>query len=92
MAEGREAVNIFPPMMLQETESLASPYFTLRPKSKGLRDLKWLLFDEGDGLSKEVWVGRELETQTMGESPSFLFIKKSIIDKILAIRSEGLFL
>ena len=33
--------------------------FTLRPKSEGRGDLKCLRFDEGDGLSKEVWVGRE---------------------------------
>jgi hypothetical protein len=58
----------FPPITLQETKSSASRPFTLWPKSKGRRILKRLLFEEGDGLSKEVWVGRE-----MVERPSVSF-------------------
>ena len=81
----------FPPIRLQETKSLASRPFTLRPKSKGRRNLKCLLFEEGDGLSKEVWVGREWKPKLWSRGRRFFFIKKSIIDKILAVRLEGLF-
>jgi hypothetical protein len=44
----------FSPIILQETKSLASQPFTLRPKSKGCRNLEWLLFEGDNGLSKEV--------------------------------------
>jgi hypothetical protein len=53
MAEGQEAVD-FPPIKLQEAKSSASRPFTLWPKSKGRLNLKRLLFEEGDRLSKEV--------------------------------------
>jgi hypothetical protein len=49
----------FAPVELQETKSTASRPFTLWPKSKGYRNLKCFFFLEGDGLSEEVWVGRE---------------------------------
>jgi hypothetical protein len=81
----------FPRIKLQETKSLASRPFTLWPKSKGRRILKWLLFEEGDGRSKEVWVGREWKPKLWTRGRRFLFIKWSIIDKILAVRLEGLF-
>jgi hypothetical protein len=81
----------FPPIKLQETKSLASGPFTLWPKSKGRRISKWLLFEEGDRLSKEVWVGREWKPKLWSRGRRFLFIKQSIIDKILAVRLEGLF-
>jgi hypothetical protein len=42
----------FSPINLQETKSSASRPFTLRPTSKGRRNLKWLLFEEANGLSK----------------------------------------
>jgi hypothetical protein len=45
-----------------------------------------ITFEEGGGLLKEVWVGWEWKTQTMVERPRFFFI-----DKIMAIRLEGLF-
>jgi hypothetical protein len=44
----------FSPIKLQETKSSASRPFTLWPKSKGRHSLRLLLFEEGDGLSKEV--------------------------------------
>jgi hypothetical protein len=47
----------FSPIILQETKSSASRSFTLMPKSKGRHNLKWLLLEEGDGPSKEVWIG-----------------------------------
>ena len=53
--EGRRS----PPIMLQETKNLAFQPFTRRPKSKGRRNLKCVLLDEGDKPSKEVWVGQE---------------------------------
>ena len=49
----------FQPIILRETKSSASRPFTLRPKSKGCRNFKWLLFEEGGRLSKEVWAGRK---------------------------------
>jgi hypothetical protein len=55
----RSRCHWFPPIKLQEAKSLASRPFTLWPKSKGCRNFKWLLFEEGDGLLKEVWVVRE---------------------------------
>jgi hypothetical protein len=64
--------------------------FTLWPKSKGHRNLKWLLFEKGDIVLKE-WVGWEWKPKLWLRGRWFLFIKKSIIDKILAIRLEGLF-
>jgi hypothetical protein len=53
--------------------------------------LKWLLFEEGDGLSKEVWVRRKWKPKLWSRGCQFLLIKKSIIDKILAVRSKRLF-
>jgi hypothetical protein len=44
----------------------------------------------GDGLSKEVWVGQEWKPKHWLRLSVF-FITKSIIDKILAVRLEGLF-
>jgi hypothetical protein len=58
MAEGREAVD-FHQSNCKKTKSLGSRHFTLRPKSKDRRDLECLLLDEGDGLSKKVWVRHE---------------------------------
>ena len=58
VAEGREGRQ-FPPIGLQETKSSASWPFTLRLNSIGNYNLDCLRSDEDDGLSKEVWVGRE---------------------------------
>jgi hypothetical protein len=71
----------FPPIKLQETKSSASRSFTRR-------NLIWL---DNDGLSKEVWVGWEWKPKLWLRRRWFLFIKNSIIDKILAVRLEGLF-
>jgi hypothetical protein len=48
----------FPPTKLQETKSSASRLFTLSPKAVTI-NLECSPFGEGDGLSKEVWVGWE---------------------------------
>jgi hypothetical protein len=66
----------FPPIKLQETKSSSSWPFTLWPKSKGHRNLKWLLFEEGDGLSNEVWVGWEWKPKLWSRGYWFSFIKK----------------
>jgi hypothetical protein len=63
--------------------------FSLRPKSKGRCSLKCLLLDEGNGLSKEVWVGREWKHKLWSRGLQSFFIKKSIIGKILAVRLQG---
>jgi hypothetical protein len=72
----------FPPIKLQEIKSSASRPFTLWSKSKGRRNLKCLLFEEGDGISKEVWVRREWKLNLWSRGRRFLFIEKSIIYKI----------
>jgi hypothetical protein len=61
------------------------------PKVQRLLYLRWLLFEEGDGLSKEVWVGRKWKPKLWSRDRRFFFIKISIIDQILAVRLEGLF-
>jgi hypothetical protein len=48
-----------------------------------------VLFDQGDGLSKEVWVGQDWKTQTMVER--FLLLTTSKYDKMLVVGLEGLF-
>jgi hypothetical protein len=80
----------FPPIILQETKSSASRPFTLRLKSKGHRNLKCILFDEGDGPLKEVWVGREWKPKLWSRGCQF-FSLKIIIGKTLVVRLEGLF-
>jgi hypothetical protein len=90
MAKGREAVD-FHQSNCKKSKSVASQPFTLRPKSKGHCNLKCLLFDKGDGLSKEVWVGREWRPKLWSRGRRFFFMKKSIIGKIFAVRLEGLF-
>jgi hypothetical protein len=40
---------------------------------------------------EEVWVGREWKPKLWSRGRRFFFIKKSIIDKILGVRVEGLF-
>jgi hypothetical protein len=72
MAEGR-----FPPIKLQETKSSASRPFTLRPKSKGHRNPKGLLLEEGDKLSMEVWVGWEWKPKLWSRDHRLFFIKKN---------------
>ena len=72
---GREALD-FHQSYCKKPKSSASRLFTLCPKSKGCLNSKWTL----NGNSN---YGRE----TVG----FFFIKKSIIDKILAVRLERLF-
>jgi hypothetical protein len=80
-----------PPIKLQETKSSDSLPFTLRPKAKSRCNLKCLLFDKGDKLSKEVWVGWDWKPKLWSRDRRFLFVKRSIIGKILAVRLEGLF-
>jgi hypothetical protein len=46
----------FPPIKLQETKSSTSQVFTVWPRFKGLHNIKLLFSEEGDGLSKKVWV------------------------------------
>ena len=58
--------------------------------SKGRCNLECLLFDQGDGLSKEVWGGREWKPKLWLRGCRLLFIKKSNVDKILVVRLEGL--
>jgi hypothetical protein len=65
----------FPPIKLQETKSSVSRPFTLWPKSKGCRNLKWLLFEEGDGLSKKVWVRWDWKPKLWSRGRRFFFIK-----------------
>ena len=50
-----------------------------------------ILFHQGNRLSKEVWVGWEWKPKLWSTSRHFFFIKKSIIDKILAVRLEALY-
>jgi hypothetical protein len=75
----------------KKSKSVASQPFTLRPKSKSHCNLKCLLFDKGDGLSKEVWVDGNGDPNYGQEAVDFFSWKKSIIGKILAVRLEGLF-
>jgi hypothetical protein len=65
---------------------------TLHTMAKVQRPPKFkiLLFEEGDGLSKKVWVGREWKPKLWLRGHWFLLIKKLIINKILAVRLEGL--
>jgi hypothetical protein len=46
------------------------------------------LFDQGDKVSKEVWIITGMKTQTMVESPS-IFLHKKKTNKILDVRLEG---
>jgi hypothetical protein len=66
---------------------------TLHTQAKGRRNLKCLLLQEGDGLSKEVSVRQEWRPKlwSRGHQVFFLWKKKSIIDKILVVILEGLF-
>ena len=89
LAEGQEAVD-FHQSNCKKPSSASRP-FAVWPKSKGCRNFKRLLFEEGDKLSKEVWVGQEWKPKLWSRGHRFLFNKKSIINKILAIRLEGLF-
>jgi hypothetical protein len=59
--------------------------------SKAVANSYLSLFEEGDGFMKKVWVGREWKPKVWLRGYRFSFIKKSIINKILAIRLEGLF-
>jgi hypothetical protein len=50
------------------------------------------LFDQGDGLSKEVWVGQDWNPKLWSRGRRLFFHKKkSRINKILVIRLKGLF-
>jgi hypothetical protein len=90
MAEGRG--RRFPPIKLQETKSSASWPFTVWLKSIGPCNLKWFLFEKGNGLSKKVWIGHEWKPKLWSRGRQFFFPKKikKIIDKILVVRIEGL--
>jgi hypothetical protein len=82
----------FPPIKLQETKSLASrPFALYMAKVQRMSQFKMITFEEGDGLSKEVWVGREWKPKLWSRDRRFFFMRKSIIDNILAIRLEGYF-
>jgi hypothetical protein len=50
-------------------------------------------FYQGNNLSKEVWVGHEWKPKLLSRGHGFFFHKNKIIhvDKILAVRLEGLF-
>jgi hypothetical protein len=80
------------PHILQETKSLASWPFTLRPKSKGCRNLEWLLFEEGDDSRRRFGPDKNGNPYYGREAIGFFIIKKAIINKILTVRLEGLFL
>jgi hypothetical protein len=54
---------------LQETKNLTSRLFILEAKVQRP-------FDQGDRLSKEVWVGTRMETQTMVEILLIFFHKR----------------
>jgi hypothetical protein len=59
MVEGQEVVDF-------HQSDCKNPRIWPRGQSpKAVANLKCLLFDEGDGLSKEVWDRTEMETQTM---------------------------
>jgi hypothetical protein len=69
-------------------------FSTLHTKAKVQRPWQFNmeLFEEGDGLLKEVWVGREWKPKLWSRGRQFyFFIKESIIDKTLAIRLKELF-
>jgi hypothetical protein len=59
--------------------------------SKGHRNLKRLLFEEGDGLSKEVWVGREWKPKLRLRGRRFLFIKKKSLTRSWPLDWRGYF-
>jgi hypothetical protein len=50
-----------------------------------------ILFDQGDGLSKEVWVGQDWKLKLWSRGRRFFSFKKSKLDKILDGRLEGFF-
>jgi hypothetical protein len=75
MTEGREVVDFRQSNCKNPRVQLLHP-FTLWPKSKDRGNLKWLLFKEGDGLSKEGWLGREWKPKLWSRGRRFLFMKK----------------
>ena len=81
----------FPPIKLQETKSSASRPFTLRPKSKGRRNLKCLLFDDKATDSRRKFGSDGNGNPNYGREAVGFFSLKKHIDKILAVRLEGLF-
>ena len=81
----------FPPIKLLETKSSASGPFTSWPNSKGCCDLNDLCLKKAMDSRRKFGSDGNGETQTMVKGRRFLIIKKSIIDKILAIGLEGLF-
>jgi hypothetical protein len=81
----------FPPIKLQETKSSASRPFTLWPKSKGRRNWKWILFEEGDGLSMEVWVGREWKLKLWSRGRRFFSLKNQSLTRSWPLDWRGYF-
>jgi hypothetical protein len=70
-AEGQEVVN-FHQSYCKKPKVRPRP-FTVRPKSKGRRNLKCLLSNEGHGLSKKVWVGREWKPELWLRGYRYIF-------------------
>jgi hypothetical protein len=90
MAKGREAVD-FHQSNCKKSKSVASQPFTLRPKSKGHCNLKCLLFDKGDGLSKEVWVGREWRPKLWSRGRRFFSWKNQSLARSSPLDWRGCF-
>jgi hypothetical protein len=81
----------FPPIKLQETKSSAPQPFTLGPKSKDRHNYKCSLLDEGNGFSKEVWVGREWEPKVWSKGHPLIFIKNHSLAKYWPLNRRGCF-
>ena len=81
----------FPPIKLQETKSSVSRPFTLWPKFKDCCNLKWLLFEEGDGLSEEVWSDKNGNPTYCWEVVDFLPLKNHSLTRYWLLDWRGYF-
>jgi hypothetical protein len=81
----------FPPIILQETKSLASRPFTRRPKSKARRNSKLFLFEEATNSRRKFGSDGYGNPNYGQDAVNFFAYGKSITDKIMAVRLEGLF-
>jgi hypothetical protein len=85
MAEGREAVDLHQSNCKKPRVWPLNPshygQIALWPKSKGHRNLEWLLFEDGDGLSKEVWVRREWKSKPWSRGCLFFHSNNQLLTR-----------
>ena len=58
---------------------------------KGCRNFKLLLFDEGNKLSKEVWVGQEWKPKLWSRGRQFLPLKNKSLTRFWPLDWRGYF-